>query len=233
MPQPTIGVVIPVKDFDASSLSLLSALARKAPQLKFIAVGRVQTPVSESSNLRVVDLQCSIYEAMNVGTEKSTSDYLLYMGIDDRLLFENVDAVLNQLSTIDASLIVLPFMVGRRLVLQAPRTGLASFHHQGLLFNRHAVRKLGSYSTSYRLHSDLDLMFKVQKVGTVAAVSLPLVSFSKGGVTTTGRYALISMREITAIYRHNKVSRWCFEYAYSIALLCWYYARWLVVGLKK
>jgi hypothetical protein len=122
--------------------------------------------------------------------------------------------------------------VGTRLVHQAPSPRLRSFHHQGVLFDRQHLLNVGGYSDRYRLHSDLDLMFRLQRVANVRSVPIPLVVFSKGGMTTSGRHAVDSIREISRIYHVHDVSRWAFGFAFSVALLAWYRVRFLLRGCR-
>jgi len=225
-----LGVVIPVKLIDGEALSTLTSIAESAPALRFVAVGEVQAPkLSLPCNLQILDKDCSIYEAMNEGTRELNTDYLLFMGIDDELLAANADRIIAHLHEVgDASLVVLPFMVGRRLVRQkATSCRRRSFHHQGVLFARQKVMQLGGYSTQYRLHSDLDLMFRIQSCGTVASIDWPLVNFSTSGLTTSGRHASVSIVEFWRIYRANRIRRWSAQFAISVSIAAWYGLRYV------
>ena len=225
-----LAVIVPVKSIGIAELDRLTALALKAPDLEVIAVGNiVAEPAQGPSNLRCIDVACRIYPAMNLGAERARASYLLFMGIDDELLADNIARIVAGLAALEAPLVVLPFRVGHRLVNQRPVHGRPrSFHHQGVLFRRDALLAAGGYSDRYRLHSDLDLMLRMQRGATPASLAFPLVKFSKGGMSTSGRHAIDSIREFFAIYARQGVSRLTPSFVYSIALLVWYRVRFLL-----
>lgn len=229
-----LGVVIPVKEIDGPSFTALKSLAASAPNLSFVAVGKVTIDETTPHNLKIVDIDCGIYQAMNIGVAESRAKYLLFMGIDDRLIWENVEKVLDQLRHVASpSLVVLPFMVGSRLVSQKVVPGeRRSFHHQGVLFEREKILHLKGYSTQYRLHSDLDLMFRIQSLGSTGVINCPLVIFSTTGVTTSGRLAEVSIAEFWKIYGANGISRLSVQLAASMALAAWYGVRYRLRKLR-
>jgi hypothetical protein len=229
LPRDLLAVIVPVKSLGVAELDRLVTLASRAPDLQVIAVGSVAVDVSQApSNLHCLDVACKIYAAMNIGAEHARATYLLFMGIDDELLADNVPPVVAGLVAVHAALVVLPFCVGSRLVNQRPAQRPRSFHHQGVLFRRDALLAAGGYSDQYRLHSDLDLMLRMQRTATPVALALPLVRFSKGGMSTSGRHALDSIREFFAIFARQGVSRLTPSFLFSIALLMLYRVRFLL-----
>lgn len=223
-----LAIVIPVKSIGEQELTRLNALGTSVPQVRIVAVGELSAVARPVPNLRVLDVACSLYAAMNVGSEHADARYLLFMGADDVLLAENIPGTLAQLEEMRQSLVVLPFRVGEREVKQRPARKPRSFHHQGVLFERETLLASGGYSDRYRLHSDLDLMLRIQRHGSIAALDRPLVSFSKGGMSTSGRHAMTSIREFFAIYGEHRASRLSGSFAFSIALLLWYRVRFVV-----
>jgi hypothetical protein len=229
---PLLGVVVPVKSIDAAALDILRESARAAQAVEFTAVGDALVECSGlPANLKIVRAQCNLYEAMNAGLERATAAYLLFMGIDDRLIAKNVPAVLAGLTALPPSpLVALPFVQnGRTIRLAPPRRGLRAFHHQGVLFRRTQALQLDGYSLRYRLHSDLDLMFRMQRLGPAGWIDVPLVVFALGGMTTSGRNSRQSMREFNQIYRAHGASRLSPGYLVSIAYLAWFRIRFLLV----
>jgi hypothetical protein len=230
MMNPSLSVIIPVKDLGSHEAAVLEKLARDAPLLNVICVGRLHADIPiVPTNLRTIASDCTLYEAMTRGAREASSDYLLFMGIDDVLIAANVADVVAGLRDVqNAAMVILPFQVGRRLVRQRATVGrLRSFHHQGVLFHRRTLLDLGGYDASYRLHSDLDLMFRMQRGGSVKSLGYALVVFSKGGASTSGRNSITSIREFSAIYRKHGVSRLVPSYAFSLALLIWYRIKYL------
>lgn len=226
-----LGVVVPIKAIDAAAIEILAANARAAAELEFIAVGKLVSGDPEPlPNLAIVDFEGGLYEAMNAGLAQAMSDYLLFMGIDDRLLAQNVPQAIEQLAGAPRSpLIALPYVFNHREYRLKPvGTSRSAFHHQGVLFDRLTALRLGGYATQYRLHADLDLMFRMQAGETAAWIGVPLVEFRTGGLTTSGESSLESIREINRIYRLHGVSRLDRMFFFSVVNLTFYGLRYLL-----
>jgi hypothetical protein len=227
-----LGVVVPVKRLDDAACEILAASAHAAPALEFVAVGDGAAAPGAPANLKVVSARCGLYEAMNVGIGAATADYLLFMGIDDRLIAENVAAAQAALARAPRSaLVALPYVYrGKRYRLKPGRTGARAFHHQGVLFDRVTASRLGGYSAQYPLHADLDLMFRMQQAGPAGWIDIPLAEFREGGVTTTGERSLESIREINRIYKAHGASRIDRMFFFSVVNLAWFGIRRRLLG---
>jgi len=228
-----LGVVVPVRLLDDSAFGILAANARAAPGLEFIAVGEVAPAERDKpANLRIIEAQCGLYEAMNLGLAAAGSDYLLFMGIDDRLIMQNVPRAAEQLACVaHHPLIAMPYVYGaKQYRLRPRRSGPSAFHHQGVLFDRVTALRLGGYSLQYLLHSDLDLMFRMQQAGPAGWIDVALVEFRSGGMTTTGERSLESIREINRIYKAHGVSRIDRMYFFSMVNLTWFWLRRRLLG---
>jgi hypothetical protein len=226
---PQLSLVIPVKDIGAAELARLTGMACAAGALEVVVVGKLSARhTGVPANLKLIDHDCRIYDAMNLGARSAQSRYTLFMGIDDALIESNVGRVIEELSAIQSDLVILPFRVETRLVAQSfTNSRLTAFHHQGVLFHRERLLEAGGYDQSYALHADLDLMFRMQRTGRIATIGLPLVRFSKGGMTTSGRHSYDSIRQFGAIYAAHRVSRLSFQFVFSVALLLLYRLRFV------
>ncbi len=221
-----LGVVVPVRLLDDSAFRILAANARAAPELEFIAVGEgAPAERDKPANLRIIEAQCGLYEAMNLGLAAAGSDYLLFMGVDDRLIVQNVPRATEQLACVaHRPLIAMPYAYrATQYRLRPRRSRPNAFHHQGVLFDRVAALRLGGYSLQYRLHSDLDLMFRMQQAGPAGWIDVALAEFRSGGMTTTGEHSLESIREINRIYKVHGVSRIDRMYFFSMVNLSWFW----------
>ena len=94
-----------------------------------------------------------------------------------------------------------------------------------MLFDRVTALRLGGYAKQYRLHADLDLMFRMQQAGPAGWIDVALVEFRSGGMTTTGERSLESIREINRIYKAHGVSRIDRMYVFSMVNLTWFWLR--------
>ncbi len=223
-----LGVVVPVRLLDAAAFCVLAANARSAPGLEFVAVGDVAPAERDMpANLRIIGAQCGLYEAMNLGLEAASADYLLFMGLDDRLIIDNVPRAAGQLAGAPRlPLFALPYVYGGRQYRLKPRGAApCAYHHQGVLFDRITALRLGGYAAQYRLHADLDLMLRMQQAGPAGWIDVALVEFRPGGMTTTGEHSLESIREINRIYKAHGVSRIDRMYFFSMANLSWFWLR--------
>ena len=232
---PWLSVVIPVKAIGQPEADALARAACRNPMVEFVVVGPLNALIMNTlPNLRLVEQEVDLYSAMNIGLISCTGRHVLFMGVDDELLEENVQLVLEELRSIDATLLVaLPVMVGSRLVGNRPsRHGPSALHHQGVLFPREETYANGGYSDEWRLHSDLDLMVRMQKTRRVQWIGRPLVRFSKGGMTTSGRYAWQSMRELNDIYERHDLARVNVGYSMMMLRLVWYRARYAFARLR-
>lgn len=230
--QSELAAVVPVRDIDPAALSILVGWANDAPVLRIVAVGRVSTAVvGLPHNLSIIDSDADLYGAMNEGTNAARSRFLLFVGVDDRLIVDNVAAAIAALGVVpnDTPLVVLPFRLGRRQRILKPVNGrLVAFHHQGVLFNRDALLGIGGYSRQYRMHADLDAMFTLQKHAAARLIKVPLVEFRMGGMSTSGKNAAQSFREITEIYKAHGVSRLETIYVVSMGYLMLHRVRYLL-----
>lgn len=223
-----LGVVVPVRLLDDAAFGILAAGARAVPGLEFIAVGDIAHAQGDvPANLTLIGARCGLYEAMNLGLEAASADYLLFMGLDDRLIIENVPHAVEHLAVVPrAPLVALPYVYGARQYRLKPRGATpCAFHHQGVLFDRVTASQLGGYALQYRLHADLDLMFRMQQAGPAGWIDVALVEFRSGGMTTTGERSLESIREINRIYTAHGVSRIDRMYFFSMVNLSWFWLR--------
>lgn len=223
-----LGVVVPVRLLDDAAFGIFATNARAAPGLEFIAVGDLaQAQRDMPENLKFIGAQCGLYEAMNLGLAAASADYLLFMGLDDRLIVQNVPRAVEQLGGVPrAPLLALPYVYGARQYRLKPRGAApCAYHHQGVLFDRITAMRLGGYDPQYRLHADLDLMFRMQQAGPAGWIDVALVEFRSGGMTTTGERSLESIREINRIYKAHGVSRVDRMYFFSMLNLSWFWLR--------
>tara|TARA_Y100001001_G_scaffold160923_2_gene184432 strand:+ start:11254 stop:12000 length:747 start_codon:yes stop_codon:yes gene_type:complete len=145
-----------------------------------------------------------LYDAMNKGVLESNGDYLLFMGIDDRLVVNNIPKILSELDAKDLRLLVVPVLKESAMVISPDTSGpLPIIHHQGAVFNRIALISTGFYRLDYLIHSDFDLIQKYIKENGYRYREVPLVVFTLGGLSTSGRSVIQSIKELSLIYCHH------------------------------
>ena len=142
-----------------------------------------------------------IYDAMNKGATASLGYYVYFMGSDDILLTISLSSLFAGLKENSKQLIALPVLIGRKRV-SYPDISLPVpvIHHQGAIFNLSNLKQLGLYSSEYIIHADFKLMNEyVSKFG-VKYINIPICNFNKGGKSTNGANAFISIKEMLSIY---------------------------------
>jgi glycosyltransferase involved in cell wall biosynthesis len=146
-----------------------------------------------------------IYDAMNKGIEKSTGSYVFFMGADDILIAKSISKLLNKMDGNTEKLIALPVAINDVDLLSYPDITLPVpvLHHQGAVFNLECLKKIGSYSDKYIVHSDFDLMCKYGSKYGIQYLDNPICMFRKGGASTSGANAVRSMKELLYIYFVN------------------------------
>ena len=142
-----------------------------------------------------------IYDAMNKGATASLGYYVYFMGSDDILVAISLSSLFAGLKENSKQLIALPVLIGRKRV-SYPDISLPVpvIHHQGAIFNLSNLKQLGLYSSEYIIHADFKLMNEyVSKFG-VKYINIPICNFNKGGKSTNGANAFISIKEMLSIY---------------------------------
>lgn len=230
-----ISIVVPVKAICRRESDALVLIASGSPALELVAVGRLEVQINHApANLRIVNEDLALYSAMNLGLRIATGRYVLFMGIDDELLHENVLFVADKLRALDgAAIVALPVMIGHRLVANRPSArGPVPLHHQGVLFSREHAVALGGYSNEWDIHSDLDLMLRIQRSVRAQWIATPLIRFAKGGMSTSGLNAWQSMWEINDIFSRHRLKRGNFEFLSMMLRLLLYRLRYILGRLR-
>ena len=162
-------------------------------------------------NLYVYFLKSSIYEAMNYGVYKSTSNWILFMGIDD-ILLKSINNLLfyiesNILNSYDLLIIDYQISYNDKIITKKSNKQLKYPHHQSCIFNKETLLNFKYiYNTNYILFSDMDLIFRILIKKKFIYLPYNCVNFSIGGKSTNGKNFKLSFKELTQIsYNNNKI----------------------------
>lgn len=150
-----------------------------------------------------------IYNAMNQGAIAARSDFLFFCGAGDVFIQRGLIQLLNQLNSgilrCDRA-IVMPVHIASTNRYSFPRLNCTPLiaHHQGFLFPKKVFTNGAKFSTSFMLHGDWDLMAKIAQNAKPQLFHLPICSFAIGGRSTSGRYFLVTIRELIRVIVTSK-----------------------------
>jgi|APSaa5957512535_1039671.scaffolds.fasta_scaffold03443_8 glycosyltransferase involved in cell wall biosynthesis len=146
----------------------------------------------------------SLYEALNIGTQTATGKYVFYMGSDDILISHSLLKVFPLLLEGKGSLLTLPVVInGNHKMEPDVSLPVPIVHHQGAIFNRLFVNKLGGYSSAFHVYSDFDLIARYTCQYGVRYADIPICNFSSGGISNNGLKSFSSLKELYRIYFKN------------------------------
>ncbi len=178
-------------------------------------------------NVFVYKIKSSIYEAMNFGVFKSSSNWILFTGIDDYLLkpINHLIININNKKLNNYDLLIVDYQISKKNIIKEKKSikQLNYPHHQSCIFNKQTLLNLNYiYNTKYLLYSDMDLIFRILKNKKILYLPYNCVNFSKGGKSTNGKYFKESLVELTTIaFKNNKI--FTKFYLISVLRIIYYY----------
>jgi len=146
-----------------------------------------------------------IYDAFNKGWKYAKADWVLYLGSDDKLLPNGIEA----LAAVDKNEIKLAIVCGVTILLRTdgsqrlwyPRTGIYGCH-QAMITRKCLLEKYGGYDLSYRMLSEHEFHVRLLNKGYIAKGIQDIIAcFTVGG--TTSDFKLMK-RYFIERYRINK-----------------------------
>lgn len=183
-------------------------------------------------------LRKGIYPAMNEGIRRSLSDYLVFVGGDDKIIFNNISLIKSQINDFPKKpdLCLMPVYISHdkkdRLIIPKLDKSPYMYHHQSILFNkRFLLKNKLFYSDKYKIHSDFDYIQKCfnQEDKNILILSYPLVLFGTDGSSTSAIYTYISSIELVKIFLKYK-SIFSFKFFISILRKFFYFSKSLFLG---
>jgi hypothetical protein len=162
-------------------------------------------------NVFFFKIESTIYEAMNFGVFKSSTNWILFIGIDDYLLkpiinlFKYFDDP--KIKNFDLLIVNYQISINGKIKFKNSKNQLKYPHHQSCIFNKTSLKNLDYiYDTSYSLFSDMDLIFRILSKNKILYLPYNCVNFSKGGKSTNGKHFKQTFKELTLIaFKHNKI----------------------------
>jgi glycosyltransferase involved in cell wall biosynthesis len=126
-----------------------------------------------------------VYDAMNKGIERSTGRWLMFLGADDRLYQPDLLERLSPVLATDLEIVYGDvFHVKRQQrvggAFTAERLMIENICHQGMLFSRPLLKKVGAFNLRFPIAADWDLNLRCFASGARANY-VPLIFSSYAG----------------------------------------------------
>jgi glycosyltransferase len=132
-----------------------------------------------------------IYDAMNKGWKLAKGDWILYLGADDELCFDGVEALVNICSNADIVYgdTILKFFSGNTKRKGLQQLSVIKYRlfscHQSFMMKRNIFKELNGFDASYKILGDFDLIQRAYLKGYRFKETEKIISiFSVGGIST-------------------------------------------------
>lgn len=186
---------IPISDVEVVIVSGDSANSICAPQSPWIARSGIKIFFAERRG---------IYNAMNIGIEKSSGEFIFFCGSGDLIIPSTLRTLIEKIRQgrfSNHELIVAPVAISGPMRIRFPSLSCrpAIIHHQGCIFPRRLLDKFGFYDEGFRLHGDWDLMCRISARAGQRKFPLPICCFAPGGRSTSGENSVVTIRELTSV----------------------------------
>tara|TARA_A100001011_G_C14132235_1_gene765964 strand:- start:249 stop:983 length:735 start_codon:yes stop_codon:yes gene_type:complete len=231
-----LNVVIPVKDCADNLERLLSSVPTnlsddfhilliyyKSKDLTFEIANRYST-INENISL-LSYAKKGIYTAMNEGIRKSSSDYIVFIGGDDKIIFNNISLIKFEINYLPKKpdLCLMPVYISHhkkeKLIIPKADKPPYMYHHQSILFKKRFLLDNNLfYSEKYKIHSDFDFIQKCfnQEIKNISRLKNPLVFFGTAGTSTSAIHTYTSSIELAKIFFKYKSF---FTYKFFISIM--------------
>ena len=206
-----LTVVVPIKDCESQLKNFLRSLPYKNNNFEILLIYYQSNDKTfkvaklfQSKNTNIFIKECKkngIYPAMNLGIDFSRGKYILFIGADDIIYFDNLKKIINSIKTNVTDIFITPINVIHKKYIRnmIPKDDKSPymFHHQSLLFSKDFLKRNSiKYNLNYKIHSDFDFIqkcfnrnckYKILNVN-------PLVGFNLNGKSTNKKYLSINKR---------------------------------------
>ncbi len=134
-----------------------------------------------------------VYDAWNQAIEKSTGEYVCFIGADDFLSTPNsLEKIFNQISNLRYDLVLfrgnfIKSGSGKIYTVGAPWNHKTLIKmpicHPGMLHHRTLFDRIGEFNTEYRIASDYDFMLRLPESTKSLFIEENLISIGDGGIS--------------------------------------------------
>ena len=139
-----------------------------------------------------------IYNALNAAFSHARGKWILVLGSDDRLVDNNVLERASLVMSSQAQDVVLVYSdlnIRRFSSVTYKRypafeefcqrySGAPFIHHQSALIKLEAVKQIGAFNATYKIHADYDLMLRVLRLGSACKINDVFVEYNASGFSS-------------------------------------------------
>jgi glycosyltransferase involved in cell wall biosynthesis len=229
-----VSVIIPVYN-GSENLEVLLADYEVLPRVELVVVdgaaGDHIEPLLQKYSSKISrylsEKDLGIYDAMNKGVGISLGKYVFFMGADDRVSPNGMKELMDFLQIdMRSDLVAFPVLLrGSKIVKPDLNRETPILHHQGFLMSRKLIQVMGGFTLDYKVHSDYDLMLRAYSMSSCDYFHEPICIFESGGVSTSGKNCLTSIKELLTIYFRRGGSVFDFQWCFFILRPLYYFLR--------
>jgi len=186
--QPKLGVVVPVRNaastIQATLLGLASGINCIAKVIVVDGCSTDGTPaIAASMGFEVIQQPCSLYEALNIGFQALSHEWLTWINADDILYTDSLPNRLLDAARADLLYGAVDFIDSQtrfvhcwhsaapRDLLRLFRAGYSPMLQPGTLFRRALFEQAGGFLPHYSLVADADFWYRCLELGARAVRS--------------------------------------------------------------
>jgi glycosyltransferase len=166
-------------------------------------------------NVKILENNQGIYQAINSGIEASVGQYILVLGCGDGFLNKNSSKKIFELFICNPDYIYFNVLlrdensnpiVFTEVGIVDGVDKIKKIHHQGVVISKNCHKRFGFYDTTFRTSADLDFLIKIYSKNSVY-IDEVLTFFNLGGESSPSIAKFFRQRrEIVEIHRKHRIS---------------------------
>lgn len=186
-----LSVIIPVKNNVDKALHNIDGSCISS--VEYLLVGTGGDNFRFPSNVKYIEKESNIYEAMNVGLDNCRGAYVYFKGSTDKV---NINSVLDSLD--GTEVIIGAVRLHNKILRFTYQPGRINYvHHQAFVAKRDGAR----FKLRYKIYSDLDFMNRrlASSNGDIKITRRVFGEFIKGGTSSNRSNFLVKCFELSII----------------------------------
>ena len=146
-----------------------------------------------------------IYDAFNKGWKNARGEWVHYLGSDDRLTQDGIEALMKIKYTDEAILSGASYLILKDGTIKKIESVGYGGNHQAKLTRRKYLEEMGGYDTTYSFCADTDMHIRLKNKGyKVINIPVPIAYYSMTGASSAISNQLVLLKERYHIYKKDK-----------------------------
>lgn len=197
--------------------AILSVLNQTYKNIECLVIDGASTDntvdIIKKYNIRYIsEPDKGIYDAMNKGWKQGRGEWVLYLGADDELVSNGIEALVNVSS--NAEIVygdtILKFLSGNTKRRGIQDLSVIKYYlcssHQSFMMKKSVIDSLGGFNLKYKIYGDFDLIQRAYINGYRFRQTKEVISiFFLGGISTNN---IMAERERYILLKDNKLAKY-------------------------